>query len=156
MTCSRIILQTRSVTGGDFSCKRQLETPLRCKLQEKIASCDIVLSWLFTEVHIKENRPNHKLTVVLHNRWTATTIKTWSSRFSLFFSGVYLMIKKVHRSEISSIYISPTRVSAIVHCRIRTCSWWARLAGRAQFRRTWPQKKLRGPACKSDDTETPF
>ena len=40
MTCSRIIFQTRSVTGGDFSCKRQIETPLRCKLQEKIASCD--------------------------------------------------------------------------------------------------------------------
>ena len=36
-----ICLQTRSVTGGDFSCKRQLETPLRCKLQEKIVSCDM-------------------------------------------------------------------------------------------------------------------
>ena len=35
MTCSRIILQTRNVTGGDFSYKKQLETPLRCKLQEK-------------------------------------------------------------------------------------------------------------------------
>ena len=44
MTCSRIILQTRSVTGGDFSCKRQLETPLRCKWQENIASCDMALS----------------------------------------------------------------------------------------------------------------
>ena len=44
MTCSRIILQTGLVfTGGDFSCKRQLETPLRCKLQEKIASCDMAL-----------------------------------------------------------------------------------------------------------------
>ena len=43
MTCSRIILQTRSVTGGDFPCTRQLETPLRCKLQEKIASCDSAL-----------------------------------------------------------------------------------------------------------------
>ena len=37
-------MQTRSVTGGDFSCKRQLETPLRCKLQEKIASCDMAFS----------------------------------------------------------------------------------------------------------------
>ena len=36
-----ICLQTRSVTGGDFSCKRQLETPLRCKLQEKIVLCDM-------------------------------------------------------------------------------------------------------------------
>ena len=44
MTCSRIILQTRSVTGGNFSSKRQLETPLRCKLQEKIASCNSALS----------------------------------------------------------------------------------------------------------------
>ena len=46
MTCSRIILQTRSVTGGDFSCKMQLVTPLRCKLQEKIASCDSASSLL--------------------------------------------------------------------------------------------------------------
>ena len=37
-------MQTTSVTGGDFSCKRQLETPLRCKLQEKIASCDSALT----------------------------------------------------------------------------------------------------------------
>ena len=44
MTYSRIILQTRSVTGGDFSCKRRLETSLRCKLQEKIASCDSALT----------------------------------------------------------------------------------------------------------------
>ena len=37
-------MQTRSVTGGDFSCKRQLETPLRCKVQEKIASRDSAFS----------------------------------------------------------------------------------------------------------------
>ena len=37
-------MQTRSVTWGDFYCKRQLETPLRCKLQEKIASCDSAFS----------------------------------------------------------------------------------------------------------------
>ena len=37
-------MQTRNVTGGDFSCKRQLETPLRCKLQERIASCDMALT----------------------------------------------------------------------------------------------------------------
>ena len=36
-------MQTRSVAGGDFFCKTQLETPLRCKLQEKIASCDMAL-----------------------------------------------------------------------------------------------------------------
>ena len=36
MTCSRIILQTRSVTGGDFSCKRQLETPA---VVLQVASC---------------------------------------------------------------------------------------------------------------------
>ena len=34
------------VTGDDFSCKRQLETPLRCKSQEKIASCDSAFSFL--------------------------------------------------------------------------------------------------------------
>ena len=44
MTCSQIILQTRSVTGGNFSCKRQLETLLRCKLEEKIALCDSAFS----------------------------------------------------------------------------------------------------------------
>ena len=42
MTCSRIILQTRSITGGNFSCKRQLEFPLA--LQENIASCDSALT----------------------------------------------------------------------------------------------------------------
>ena len=42
-------MQTTSVTGGDFSCKRQLETPLRCKLQEKIASCDSALSYIMVE-----------------------------------------------------------------------------------------------------------
>ena len=44
MTCSRIILKNRNVTGGGFSCKIQLETPLRCKLREKIASCDMALT----------------------------------------------------------------------------------------------------------------
>ena len=38
MTCSRIILQTRSATGGS------LKRALRCELQEKIASCDSALS----------------------------------------------------------------------------------------------------------------
>ena len=40
-------MQTRSVAGGDFFCKTQLETPLRCKLQEKIASCDSALTVVF-------------------------------------------------------------------------------------------------------------
>ena len=37
VTCNVIIFQTRSVTEGKFSSNLQLEPPLRCKLQEKIA-----------------------------------------------------------------------------------------------------------------------
>ena len=62
MTCSRTILQTRSVTGGDFSCKRQLETPLRCKLQGKIASCDMALS----EINLRksQNRQTREVSIL--------------------------------------------------------------------------------------------
>ena len=61
MTCSRIILQTRSVTGGDFSCKMQLETPLRCKLQEKIPSCDMALNL------VEPSRPTQASSCAQHN-----------------------------------------------------------------------------------------
>ena len=40
-------MQTRRVTGGDFSSKRKLKMPLRCKLQEKITSCDSALTVVF-------------------------------------------------------------------------------------------------------------
>ena len=66
---SRVILQTRSVTGGDFSCKRQLETPLRCKLQENIASCDmtfnVLLICFLTQVHRNTDKMTCEIATLL-------------------------------------------------------------------------------------------